>query len=130
MPIPLSKDFGHVRGWRNGLEQNGGVYEVEDAGYANSRIGNCWMAGRLKKGDLLLCLEHAGDCFHNFMLIEKTNNAWRGIPGSKFGAYSGLAKPLGTVDDATYDALRTGEWINFRHTVTVDTTPPFLKKTI
>ena len=64
----------------------GALYRVRDDS-ENSRVGHCWMAGRLRKGDLLLCIEHSGDCFNNYVLCELHTNAIRALHGSKFGAY-------------------------------------------
>lgn len=52
-----------------------------------TRVGDCWMRGRLKVGDLALCIHQSGDCFFNYILLESTLNSIRGIPQSKFGSY-------------------------------------------
>jgi hypothetical protein len=73
------------RPWRGGA-QIGVLYRVmTDADCA--RVGLCWMKGRLRIGDYALCLEHAGDCFYEYMLIERIANGWRGYPQATFGAY-------------------------------------------
>lgn len=72
----------------------------------NRRVGQCWMRGRLKEGDIIMCLEHAGDCFYNYALVRpnKSKNesivtrdgkqVYQLIEGSRFGAYQ-----LGTPHD-------------------------------
>jgi hypothetical protein len=52
------------------------------------RVGNCWMRGRLRAGDVVMCMEHSGDCFWNYALLECFANGYRLIAGSKFGAYT------------------------------------------
>ena len=78
------------RPWRGGMTE-GAVYQVGPDDLR--RVGNCWANGRLKVGDLLLCVEHAGDCFYNFYLLDVADYANR--PGvsltivpKKLGAYS------------------------------------------
>lgn len=81
--------------WETGGHHPGLVLVVrqEDLG----RVGNCWMKGRLKVGDIIMCISHSGDCFWNYMLLEHMGmdgfkkpaaNVYRLIEGAKFGAYS------------------------------------------
>ena len=51
------------------------------------RIGGCFLAGRLKKGDLFLCVCHSGDCFQDYIYIEEYDNCLIGKPEWKFGSY-------------------------------------------
>lgn len=60
-----------------------------------SRVGNCWMKGRLKVGDLILCMKHAGDCFWKYAIVENhftlASTGRQGyllVAASAFGAYT------------------------------------------
>jgi hypothetical protein len=84
--------------WRTGGVQVNAVYRVskKDLG----RVGNCWMKGRLLVGDLVMPLEHAGDCFYTYQLLEggntrgettvnvKGEHSYRICEGVTFGAYA------------------------------------------
>lgn len=67
-----------------------GIYRVNKKD--NDRVGNCWIEGRLKDDDLILCVEKAGDWFYTYYLIHYinyTNKKWLEmelIP-KEFGAY-------------------------------------------
>ena len=65
----------------------GDVFRVEHPVVASRRIGDCWMRGRLKKGDLVLCVDHTGDGFHDYILLEVGMNFIKAVSGSRFGAY-------------------------------------------
>lgn len=71
------------------------------------------MNGRLRVGDVCMAVNHAGDCFSNFILLESVSNAVRGIPESRFGAYK--MNPAGRVDvkipEGIVDRLARGEWV-------------------
>lgn len=57
------------------------------------RVGNCWMRGRLKEGDLIFSMGHSGDCFWTYCLVEHDvftvhgQGLYKLIPESSFGAY-------------------------------------------
>jgi len=51
------------------------------------RIGDCFLEGRLKKGDLFLCIKHSGDCFQNYMYIKEYMNAYEPYKQWTFGSY-------------------------------------------
>lgn len=108
--------------------KHGGVYEVTSPKAANGAMGGCWMKGRLKKGDLLLCTGHSGDYFHNFILLKTYSNGWEGITGSEFGAYGSIGKLVHTVGDRDFDTLVKGEFVDFEETKKIDHTPAFLKR--
>ena len=66
----------------------------------NSRVGHCWMRGRLLDGDLAMCVAHAGDCFWRYQLVEHGftigctgRKGYKLLDGAKFGAYV-LGEPL------------------------------------
>lgn len=73
------------RDWREGAEL-GALYRITDS-TDRGRVGCCWMAGRLRVGDTMLCVRHSGDCFYQYILVEVLGNGIRGIPQSEFGAY-------------------------------------------
>lgn len=97
------------RAWGEGAEI-GTVYRVSVAD--NDRVGNCWMKGRLKDGDLILCKAHSGDCFFDYVLIDDTySNGWKAILKSEFGAYF-LGKPVAKLPRSEFDKLMCGEFVN------------------
>lgn len=55
------------------------------------RCGSGWYRGRLKEGDLLLCVGHSGDCFSDYLLIEEISYAdrlaLRRVLSERIGAY-------------------------------------------
>jgi hypothetical protein len=57
------------------------------------RVGSNWMRGRLKVDDVLLCVQHTGDCFYDYILVSVAGNGLQGVPGVRFGAYE-LGEPL------------------------------------
>lgn len=78
--------------WRTGNHHPGLLLTISEKDF--DRVGICWMAGRLKDGDLIMCIEHAGDCFwhyalvrHDFTLARTGRQGYELIIGSKFGAY-------------------------------------------
>lgn len=74
----------------------GYLFRVEEP--EKIRVGHCFFAGRLKKGDLLLCTEHSGDCFQTYIFIEEYGNCLVGLPKFTFGSYGmGGAQQLGAV---------------------------------
>lgn len=50
-------------------------------------VGNCFLAGRLKEGDLFLCVAHSGDCFQDYIYVEEYDNCLVGKPKWSFGSY-------------------------------------------
>ena len=50
-------------------------------------IGSCWMKGRVKTTDLLLCVDHSGDCFCDYVILEEGTNGFEAVLKSEFGAY-------------------------------------------
>lgn len=74
--------------WRKSGVKIGMVYQLrrEDLG----RIGNCWLAGRLRVRDLAVALRHSGDCFYDYQLIE----GGRTKPGEEVVQYVGDKKVL------------------------------------
>ncbi len=72
------------------------------------RVGNCFLEGRLKKGDLFLCVKHSGDCFQDYIYVEEYANGLRGRPQWAFGSYGiGDAEPTDIPADE-FVVLKTG----------------------
>jgi len=66
------------------------------------RVGNCFMAGRLKVNDLWLCTKHSGDCFQEYIFVEEYANCLIGKPTLSFGSYG--------IGDSEHVALNPGEF--------------------
>lgn len=66
------------------------------------RIGDCFMDGRLKQGDLWLGIAHSGDCFQTYMFIKEYSNCLVGEPEHHFGAYG--------IGDSMFVPLNEGEF--------------------
>ncbi len=81
--VNLIEAFGYARDQGKG----GIIYRVDDADIANGKIGNCWMKGRLHKGDLVLETHQTGQNFYNYVLIRQIANGFEFCEGSRFGAY-------------------------------------------
>ena len=94
--------------WRTGNEI-GVIYEMikEDL----PRVGHSWMEGRLRIGDLALCIEHSGDCFYDYILIDKISNGMTGIPESEFGAYVMHKQSDLVITGREYHLLAAGEFV-------------------
>ncbi len=93
----------HVDGYENGR-----IIEVTDP----SRMGNCWLRGRIFKGDIAMVTSHSGDCFFQFILIERFANGTKLHAKSEFGAYAGVGEPSKMQLTAReYHLLSAGEMI-------------------
>jgi hypothetical protein len=102
------------RQWGGGAEI-GVLYRVMTEADCE-RVGNCFMKGRLRVGDYALCLKHAGDCFYDYMLVERIANGWRGYPQATFGAYVfGDTFPDCHLSSREYHLLAAGEFIQRNH---------------
>lgn len=66
------------------------------------RVGNCFMAGRLKKDDLWLATAHSGDCFQTYIFIKEYANCLIGNPALNFGSYG--------IGDSIQVELQPGEF--------------------
>jgi len=83
------------RGWGHGSHHPGLILRISQADF--ERVGDCWMNGRLLEDDLIMCLEHSGDCFYDYVLLDHgwllNGGEFAGRPGyrlimeSRFGAY-------------------------------------------
>ena len=72
------------------------------------RVGNCFLNGRLKQGDLFLCVGHGGDCFQDYIYIEEYSNCLIAKKEWYFGSYG-----IGDADEVRlkvgeFDILKTG----------------------
>lgn len=108
--------------WRTGGARIGKVYRVlpSDLG----RVGNCWMRGRLREGDLVTPISHSGDCFWQWQLINGegpfTYHARGAVgPGFKinagvrFGGYCMGELLAHQPTDREYHLLMAGETVHF-----------------
>ena len=50
-------------------------------------IGQCFLKGRLKKGDLFVCSDHSGDCFQDYFYVKQYSIQLEGHPEWTFGSY-------------------------------------------
>jgi hypothetical protein len=79
--------------WRTGDHYQGLVIRITNDDL--DRVGQCWMRGRLREGDLAMAIRHCGDCFWEYQLIECASNGCKLIPQSEFGAYVlGMKYPI------------------------------------
>lgn len=79
---------------------------------ASVHIGNCFLGGRLKKGDLFLCIEHSGDCFQTYIYIKEYSNCLESEPKWDFGSYGiGDATRI-EITPEDFEVLKKGGHIN------------------
>lgn len=77
--------------WNTGGHYPGLVLVLREEDFA--QVSNCWMKGRLKAGELIMCTKHAGDYFWYYALLEhvgkNTHNKeiYKLNLRSEFGAY-------------------------------------------
>jgi hypothetical protein len=51
-------------------------------------IGDCPnVKGKLKPGDLIACMDHSGDCFQNYVMVQRHGEELRAVVGMEFGSY-------------------------------------------
>ena len=81
--------------WRGDGVALGTVFRLRPSDL--DRVGHCWMNGRLREGDLAMPVEHSGDCFFYYELLEggftlhdgdREGPGYRWCRGGRFGAYS------------------------------------------
>jgi len=68
--------------WRGALG-DGLIVRLDEPYGFEHRLGHTWARGRLREGDLLLCLEQAGDCFHNWLLLDHSVGTAHGPDGER-----------------------------------------------
>ena len=84
----------------------GNIWRIKDP--KSVRIGNCFLAGRLKKGDLFLCVRHSGDCFQDYIYVEEYANCLISKPECRFGSYGiGDAERI-DINEEEFDKLKNG----------------------
>ena len=94
----------------------GNLFRIKDPETVS--VGNCFMSGRLKSGDLVLCTQHSGDCFQDYILIQESSNSLMGMPEYSFGSYGiGDAEK---VDDYQLDDIARATLIKGKHTVWIE----------
>lgn len=71
--------------WNKGNEI-GKLYILSESDL--SRVGDSWMRGRLRAGDVVLCIAHTGDCFNDYLLVVSIYNGLFSVKESRFGAYT------------------------------------------
>ena len=95
--------------WGRGNEI-GAVYVLNAE--CTARVGGGWMKGRLRAGDIALCIEHTGDGFFDYILLETGENFVKGIPASRFGSYCfGVGACRWLPSDREFHLLCAGESI-------------------
>lgn len=72
------------------------------------RVGICFLAGRLKEGDLFLCTNHSGDCFQNYMYVEEYANCLIGNRNYTFGSYGIGDSEIVKLNEGEFDILKSG----------------------
>lgn len=100
--------------WRaNGVEA-GDIVRLDD-GEFESRLGHGWARGRLKHGDVLIALEHGGDCFFYYQLVDASKVTHEGKEtlrlepiGKPIGAYT-LGRPIGSIEMEVLAEIERGE---------------------
>lgn len=94
--------------WRGSVDTELRIITEKDL----NRVGNTWMKGRLKIGDLVLKSKHSGDCFFDYYLLDYTDYSntdyieVQAIPRS-FGAYE-MGDIVTKLDEQTYHAILAG----------------------
>lgn len=97
------------------IEHTGGIETGDivrlDTGDFEGRLGHCWARGRLKQGDLIVAVQHAGDYFFDYLLVDHTAVVDGGKPTLRlspvpltFGAYT-LGRVVGRLGDDDLQAL-------------------------
>jgi hypothetical protein len=87
----------------------GNLWRINDPN--SVRVGDCFLNGRLKKGDLFLCIRHDGDCFQYYMYVSEASNCLTGKPIWTFGSYGiGDAKRI-DMKDGEFEILKNGGYV-------------------
>jgi len=95
-------DFVPTIGNRGGRHPHGMVGVLWQINNPDSvYVGDCFLKGRLKKGDLFLCTGHTGDCFQDYMFVKEYGNGLKAFPEWTFGSYG--------IGDSTKFKLFEGE---------------------
>lgn len=76
------------------------------------RVGNSFFEGRIRKGDMILCVGHSGDCFQTYMFIEDRGNGIKAHRHYKFGSYGAGDSTRIEIEPETFQALIIGEFVD------------------
>ena len=94
------------RGQRHPHNLVGNMFRINDP--ESVRVGDCFLAGRLKKGDLFLCTNHSGDCFQNYIYIREYANCLVSEPKWSFGSYGIGDSEIVKLNPGEFDILKDG----------------------
>lgn len=84
----------------------GNLYRIKNPD--SVRIGNCFLEGRLKKGDLFLCTQHSGDCFQSYIYVKEYSDCLESRPQWSFGSYGIGDSEIIELKDGEFDILKGG----------------------
>lgn len=101
--------------WRSGGVDAGDLVRLE--GEFESRLGNGWARGRLRHGDLVVAVQHAGDSFFTYMLLDVSRASVDGQPRLRiepvpapFGAYT-MGRTVGRLTRAEMVEIQAGDGV-------------------
>lgn len=72
---------------------------------------------RLKEGNFVLCLEHSGDCFYDYIKLLVTPCGVRGIKSCQFGSFA-LYHNLNDIiilKDEQINNIKMGAWMYYKN---------------
>lgn len=98
----VSSEYGGVQHHPHGVV--GKLWRIRNPD--SVRIGHCFLAGRLKEGDLFLCTRHSGDCYQTYIYVEEFDNCLISKPEWSFGSYR--------IGDAECIDLKEGEFTKLK----------------
>lgn len=105
-----------MREWRGSEIKMGDMFRL--TGEFESRLGHGWARGRLKLGDIIVALEHAGDCFHKYILLDHSEIMVNGVKKLRlepihepFGAYM-VGESMGSLDRAKFGLILAGQTVD------------------
>ncbi|MEK6864189.1 MAG: hypothetical protein AABX27_02775 [Nanoarchaeota archaeon] len=95
----IAEDYDNERSVRNRLmerwgrgNQLGALYVLTEQDIED-RLGDNEINDEIKVGDKAVCMEHSGDCFFDYQLLQKIAGNLAAPKGRTFGAYSLLGTP-------------------------------------
>ena len=94
------------RGQHHARAMVGRLWRIKDPD--SVRVGDCFLAGRLKRGDLFLCVAHSGDCFQNYIYVEEYANCLISKPERRFGSYGIGDAEVVDMASGEFEALKDG----------------------
>jgi hypothetical protein len=101
-----------MREWGTSGLSTGDLLRLDDGPFEH-RLGHTWARGRLKQGDLIVAVQHAGDHFFNFLLLEQrigSQDMTLEAIGKPFGAYV-MGRIVGGISKEEVEALLAGDEI-------------------